>query len=570
MTERHRKSLRCAVYTRKSSEEGLEQEFNSLEAQREACEAYIRSQAHEGWRLVPDRFDDGGFSGGSLERPALQTLLDLVREHRVDVIVIYKIDRLTRSLMDFAKLAELFDKEGVSFVSVTQQFNTTTSMGRLMLNVLLSFAQFEREITGERIRDKIAASKKKGIWMGGTVPVGYDVKDRQLVVNEAEAETVRTLFRLYLKHGTVKKVWDEAGRLGLKTKPRPKSDGRILGGKRFFPGHIYTALKCPIYIGRIPHKGQSYQGNHESIVDQELWDAVQARLAQNRRDWHSYAGPRLRSPLAGLLFDAKGTRFTPHNTVKKNGQRYRYYIDQALARGIAPVTADIPRIPALEIEGVVRKGIGEFLGDTPKLLDAVGDEVVGIARERALKQAANLVKELRAATPSTWMPLVRATLQRIVIEEGAIRLHITPMSLRSILATPGDPGATVLSASGENDEKRVYQYVIPAQIRVRAGVMKLVIRNGDNEVSGEPDMTLVKMVARARVWAEMLKSGKVNSVRNIADRERLTESYVTRVLRLGFLAPEIVEGILDGRSAVGCADYLRAEGTLSMIWAEQP
>jgi DNA invertase Pin-like site-specific DNA recombinase len=289
MTERPRKSLRCAVYTRKSSDEGLEQEFNSLEAQREACEAYIRSQAHEGWRLIPDRFDDGGFSGGSLERPALKTLLDLVREQRVDVIVIYKIDRLTRSLMDFAKLAELFDKEGISFVSVTQQFNTTTSMGRLMLNVLLSFAQFEREITGERIRDKIAASKKKGIWMGGTVPVGYDVKERQLVVNETEAETVRTLFRLYLKHGTVKKVWDEAGRLGLKTKPRPKSDGRILGGKRFFPGHIYTALNCPIYVGRIPHKGESYQGTHEPIIGQEIWDAVQARMAQNRRERHAYA-----------------------------------------------------------------------------------------------------------------------------------------------------------------------------------------------------------------------------------------------------------------------------------------
>jgi len=229
MTGRHRKTLRCAVYTRKSSDEGLEQEFNSLEAQREACEAYIRSQAHEGWRLLPDRFDDGGFSGGNLERPALRNLMDLVRDGRVDVIVIYKIDRLTRSLMDFAKLAELFDKEGVSFVSVTQQFNTTTSMGRLMLNVLLSFAQFEREITGERIRDKIAASKKKGMWMGGTVPIGYDVKDRQLVVNPAEAETVRILFRLYMEHGTVKKVWAEARRLGLKTKVRPKSDGRIVG-----------------------------------------------------------------------------------------------------------------------------------------------------------------------------------------------------------------------------------------------------------------------------------------------------------------------------------------------------
>ena len=570
MTERHRKSLRCAIYTRKSSEEGLEQEFNSLEAQREACEAYIRSQAHEGWRLIPDRFDDGGFSGGSLERPALKTFLDFVREQRVDVIVIYKIDRLTRSLMDFAKLAELFDKEGVSFVSVTQQFNTTTSMGRLMLNVLLSFAQFEREITGERIRDKIAASKKKGMWMGGTVPVGYDVKDRQLVVNKTEAETVRTLFGLYLKYGTVKKVWDEAGRLGLETKPRPKSDGRILGGKRFFPGHIYTALNCPIYVGRIPHKGESYQGTHEPIIGQEIWDAVQARMAQNRRERHAYASARIRSPLAGLLFDSKGARFTPSHASKKDGKRYRYYIDQALTRGISPATANLPRIPALEIESIVRTGLTEFLGDTPKLLDALGDEISSTARDRALKQANHITEELRVATPSTWMPLVRPALQRIVVEEGAIRLQIAPAGLRSILASTDEtPVAMMSNPTDDRYDNRAYQYLISAQVQTRAGVMKLVVRNGKDELSGEPDMALVKLLARAHVWAEMLKSGRANSVRNIADREFLTESYVARVLRLAFLAPQIVEDALDGRCGMRLAHWLCIGEDVSLVWAEQ-
>jgi len=261
----------CAIYTRKSSEEGLEQEFNSLAAQREACEAYIHSQQHEGWVLVRTRYDDGGFSGGKLERPALQRLLADIRMGRIDIVVVYKVDRLTRSLADFARLVEIFDAQNVSFVSVTQQFNTTSSMGRLTLNVLLSFAQFEREVTGERIRDKIAASKKKGIWMGGNVPLGYDVDKRTLVINPAEAETVRRIFALYRELGCVRQVKDEADRLGLRTKRRRMEKGAERGGTPFSRGHIYRLLSNPIYSGQIAHKDQLYPGQHQPLIDDEMW-----------------------------------------------------------------------------------------------------------------------------------------------------------------------------------------------------------------------------------------------------------------------------------------------------------
>ena len=570
MTQREKKSFRCVIYTRKSSEEGLEQEFNSLEAQREACEAYIRSQAHEGWRLVSERFDDGGFSGGTLERPALQRLLEKIREKRVDVIVIYKIDRLTRSLMDFAKLAELFESEGVSFVSVTQQFNTTTSMGRLMLNVLLSFAQFEREITGERIRDKIAASKKKGMWMGGNIPIGYDVKDRALVVNDAEADTVRTIFRLYLEQGNVRKVWVEAGRLGLKTKVRPKSEGRIVGGNRFFPGHIYSVLKCPIYVGRIHHKGETYPGNHAAIINSETWDAVQARLAGNRVDRCSYPNAKYPSPLVGLIFDSKGTRFTPTHA-SKGGKRYRYYVDQALTKGIAPATADIPRIPAMEIEHIVRKGFAEFLGNSKNLLDALGTGLSGTATERAFKQARMLGAELRAATPSSWMPLVRPALQQIVIEERAIRLRILQEGLRTILLPQGDHSLIRSSDDTEEDHRQqIHEYVIAARMQTRSGVIKLIVGNGADRTMTEPDLTLCKAIARAHEWAERLRAGRVQSARALAKAEGVTESYVTRVLRLGFLAPSIVEAILDGRHPVEItADQLTLRAPIPAIWVEQ-
>ena len=323
------KRLRCAIYTRKSSDEGLEQEFNSLHAQREACEAFIASQRHEGWHVLSAHYDDGGFSGGTMDRPALQRLLGDIGAGKVDVVVVYKIDRLTRSLFDFAKIVEAFDAKGVSFVSVTQQFNTTTSMGRLTLNVLLSFAQFEREVTSERIRDKIAASKQKGMWMGGAVPLGYDAVNRKLRINAEEAKTVRLLFELYLKLGSVRQLQEECQRRGLRTKLRTMLDGRQSGGTAFSRGHLYRILSNPIYIGRIPHSGRSYEGEHEAIIDAETWDKVQAQLATNAGRKRGRASSKHPSLLAGLLFTAEGVPFTPSHAVN-HGRRYRYYVERSL------------------------------------------------------------------------------------------------------------------------------------------------------------------------------------------------------------------------------------------------
>src|SRR5215472_12046899 len=316
-TTRRNARVRCAIYTRKSSEEGLEQEFNSLQAQREACEAFINSQRHEGWGCLPACYDDGGFSGATMDRPALQRLLADIIAGRVDTVVVYKIDRLTRSLTDFAKIVEILDARGASFVSVTQQFNTTTSMGRLTLNVLLSFAQFEREVIGERIRDKIAASKRKGMWMGGVPPLGYRVEDRKLVIIDSEAETVRALFLRYAELGSVRLLKNDLDARGINSKAWTNASGRITGGKPFSRGALYLILQNRTYLGEIVHNGRSHPSGHTPIIDQPLWDTVQAQLAANTAERTS--GTRIRQPslLTGMLFDCSGNAMTPTHAVKK-------------------------------------------------------------------------------------------------------------------------------------------------------------------------------------------------------------------------------------------------------------
>src|SRR6266446_6232308 len=351
-------TVRCAIYTRKSSEEGLEQEFNSLQAQREACEAFIESQRQEGWVCLRAAYDDGGFSGASMDRPALQQLLTDLTAGRVDTIVVYKIDRLTRSLADFAKIVEILDTRGASFVSVTQQFNTTTSMGRLTLNVLLSFAQFEREVIG----DKIAASKKKGMWMGGVPPLGYRAQDGKLIIVDSEAETVRFIFRRYAELGSVRLLKDELDARSIQSKLRTSASGRLRGGKPFARGALYLMLQNRIYRGEIVHKEQSHPGEHTPIIDQPLWDAVQAQLASNAAERNSSARHRQPSLLAGRLFDGDGNRMTPSHAVKK-GTRYRYYVSGSLITKDRTENAAALRIPAAEIEQLVSDRVHRWLLD---------------------------------------------------------------------------------------------------------------------------------------------------------------------------------------------------------------
>jgi len=341
MTKPVVRKLRCAVYTRKSSEEGLDMEFNSLDAQREACEAYVLSQRAEGWQLVPDRYDDGGISGATLERPALRRLLADIEGGRIDVVVVYKIDRLSRALMDFAKLVEVFDRNNVTFVSVTQAFNTTTSMGRLTLNILLSFAQFEREVIGERIRDKFAASRKKGMWMGGFVPLGYDVRDRKLVINEGEAKTVRMIFERFVKVGSATKLVHQLRSEGVTGKQ----------GLLVDKGYVYKLLNNRVYIGLAVHKGTAYPGEHRAIVPQPLWDKVHAILAESPRKRAARSRAQTPALLKGLIFSANGRAMTPSHT-RKGGKLYRYYVSTDALKRDAD-TCPVRRLPAAEIEGAV-------------------------------------------------------------------------------------------------------------------------------------------------------------------------------------------------------------------------
>lgn len=381
--------MRCAIYTRKSTEEGLDQVFNSLDAQRDACEAFIQSQRHEGWKLIKTRFDDGGISGGTLERPALKNLLDEIDAGRIQMVVVYKIDRLTRSLSDFAKLVDRFDARGASFVSVTQQFNTSTSMGRLTLNVLLSFAQFEREVTAERIRDKIAASKKKGMWMGGLPPLGYDRSDDGLIINPVEAETVCALFDAYLRLGNVRELKTYADEHGLKTKFRCFASGRQAGGVPFSRGRLYHLLSNPIYIGKIKHRSESYDGLHKPIIEKDVWTAVQEKLGENRVKRHSPSNAANRSILSGKLFDEEGNALLCCHA-QKGDRRYRYYVSKHLIAE-SGASQDGWRIPALEIEkavldlisenrGVVAEDANEMLGSIDRI--SLGANKIAIAFER--------------------------------------------------------------------------------------------------------------------------------------------------------------------------------------------
>ena len=545
---------RCAVYTRKSSEEGLERDFNSLHAQREASEAFIKSQQGEGWKLVKTAYDDGGLSGGNMERPALQRLLEDIRHGLIDIVVVYKVDRLTRSLADFAKMVEVFDAQGVSFVAVTQQFNTTTSMGRLTLNVLLSFAQFEREVTGERIRDKIAASKRKGIWMGGCPSIGYDVCDRRLVVNQAEAATVRQIYQRYLKTGSVPQLKKDLDRNGVVSKLRVSRKGIRSGGQSFSRGALYELLSNPIYVGEIRHKRERHPGQHEAILERNLWEKVQKRL-RDRTDRPT--APRTKvspSPLAGKVFDETGEPLYVQAAVKDR-RRYRYYVSRALVRGSRMEGQRGWRVPGAELERAVAIAARSILDDKAAILEALQVAGMGDADINSVFSTVAEWRERLLAERERSTALVELVEKAVLTDEG-IRLGLKmPVSCGG----QGDPLRKAL---------QLFRFV-PLKVKRRGVEMRLIINGGDEPKN--PDPALLKAFARARGWFEELASGRVRSLVEIARREGLAKRYVTRLTKLAFVSPAFVEAIVEGEASTSMNLQMLMDGriALPLSWNDQ-
>jgi len=551
---------RCAIYTRKSSEEGLEQEFNSLAAQREACEAYIRSQCHEGWTLGRTRYDDGGFSGGTMERPALQHLLNDIRTGRIDIVVVYKVDRLTRSLADFARLVEIFDGQGVSFVSVTQQFNTTSSMGRLTLNVLLSFAQFEREVTGERIRDKIAASKQNGMWMGGNVPLGYNASARTLAINPAEAKTVRRIFALYLEFGCVRRVKQEADQLGLSTKRSMTADGCERGGKPLSRGHIYRLLANPIYTGQIAHKGQLYPGKHPALIDTETWTAVQDQLAAKARRHRSKVDAAEPSLLAGMLTDGQGNRFTPSHAVR-SGRRYRYYVSAAPIAEAREDRAPVWRLAAQEVEGAVIRILVEALTSPAGLLERFGTSGMPADQIRKMLGRAPRLAAAFSGSPRDQAQLVRGLVEKVIVNKTTIVIKMRPGAL---LGRDGPSPAL------EDPSSSAIELTAAVAFKRRGVETKLMLPRLDQQNhSARRDPALIKAIARGRAWFDELATGRALSLQALAERDGITRRYIRRLVGLAFLSPELLEAILQGRQPVALTATRLTELDLPLDWTEQ-
>ncbi|MCB1465823.1 MAG: recombinase family protein [Rhizobiaceae bacterium] len=640
--------LRCAVYTRKSTEEGLDQEFNSLDAQREACSAFIASQVGLGWKLVPDRYDDGGISGGTMERPALKRLLADIAGKRVDVVVVYKIDRLTRSLTDFAKIVEVLDGNGVSFVSVTQQFNTTTSMGRLTLNVLLSFAQFEREVTAERIRDKIAASKAKGMWMGGTVPLGYQVKDRKLLIKEPEASFVRALFTRYLELKSVPAVAAEvtraaiaagqqddlttaSGRAGFgdgfdarldvgspdvavpgdassghattehttsdvgsadgavsdgpvsgdascnaASCDRPRSDRPSSDGasqtyvRRVGSGMLYKLLSNPIYVGRLKHRQNVHEGEHQPIVDPDLFDEVQRLLASQA------ATPRGSSVnadvhlLTGILFDDTGDRMSPTHA-KAHGTRYRYYISSRI-KGKSRTDNTAWRIPASEIETIAVQFVTNLLADQSQLVDWIGRYATNADLKRCLDQANDVGKRLVSSTPAKQRTIILSLVQSITLASNAIAFKVRASDLVAMLQDGSSPRIASKHTGGNDgdcdaeDVSPLQIINMPITIKRRGNEMRLVLHGAARHHA--PDPQLVGLIARANLYLQHLTKTPGTSVSDVAAVFGVHRVDVGRILPLAFLAPNIVDQILTGNHPDHISARQLARANLPLLWSQ--
>lgn len=536
------KPLRCAVYTRKSTEDGLDQEFNSLHAQREACEAYILSQRHEGWGLVETRYDDGGFSGGNMERPGLKALLEDVESGCVDVIVVYKVDRLTRSLADFAKIVERLDAREASFVSVTQAFNTTTSMGRLTLNVLLSFAQFEREVTGERIRDKIAASKKKGLWMGGPVPLGYEVIDRKLIPVPEEAERVRTIMRRYIASRSANELIAQLEAEGIRTKVQRRTSGPHRGGISFRRGSLFHLLKNPIYRGKIVHKGEVYEGEHEQIVDEDLWNAVQQRLQEKAPPRRRPKNDPQHALLRGLLTDPEGRPIVP--TYATNGtRRYAYYETRKdLAR---PDDVQATRIGQGQLERHLIVHLTALLKDEHALGRISGDEAGGTLRELFAKcKDAALALGYNASRQAIIPQLIAA--MQVHHDRIDVRLNAEALGCRN---------------------SRHWDWSLPLPTRKPFREAKLRI---DHEANPKPiDTGLIALLGDALRARELVIANPELSINQIAKREGRCRKRLTKLVRLSWLSPNIVEAIVDGKAPARLTRKRLFDADLPISWAAQ-
>jgi DNA invertase Pin-like site-specific DNA recombinase len=567
-SRRAAKRLRCAIYTRKSTDEGLEKDFNSLDAQREACAAFIQSQKHEGWTGLPTLYDDGGYSGGTMERPALQRLLVDIEAGRVDVIVVYKVDRLTRALSDFAKLVEIFDRRGVSFVSITQQFNTTTSMGRLTLNILLSFAQFERELIGERVRDKVAASKKKGMWMGGTVPLGYDVKNRKLVINNAEARTVVDIYRRYLRLKSVRALGIELAASGIRSKRRIRPDGTEHGNQRFSQGALYLMLQNRTYRGEATHKGNAYPGEHSAIVDKQLWDAVQAVLAENRVMRARGTNTKQPSLLTGLLFDEAGERLTPTWSVKK-GTRYRYYVSTSLVTGDGRSRSTRRRIPAGNLESIVIDRLHTFFSSRGELLNAINNEIDdSVGRKPLIEHASQLADELSARVPERIKAIFMSLIHRIEIRSDCVKVDISTSRLAPLLASTSIDLA-IQTHKPTDSSDRILTLTAPVHLKRIGREMKLLV--DDPSGNRAPDMGLLRIVARAHDVQTRLAQDTSLTVHDVAREECVTAAYLYILLRLRWLAPDITTAIVNGRQPpqLNAKKLMRLTAHLPGDWSEQ-
>lgn len=549
-----KRRYRCAIYTRKSHEERLDQAFNSLDAQREACEAYVCSQAGLGWELIDKAYDDGGISGGHMEREGLQHLLADIRAGQVDVVVVYKVDRLTRSIADFGKLVELFDAQDVSFVSVTQAFNTTNSMGRLTLNVLLSFAQFEREVTAERIRDKIASSKQKGMWMGGRVPFGYRNEARQLFIEPEEAEAVRLMFDLYLKHQTIMLVKNAVDRQGILSRTRTGKFGNRTGGLPFSKGNIATILSNPIYAGMIRHKETIHPGNHKAIIEQEKWDRVQAILAD--RSTRRSTKKKVSSPacFTGLLFDQHGNRLILHHANKK-GKKYHYYVSQQSGDGTSK--ADL-RIPVGKLDHFIQSLITEMLQSRSVLMDwlslqeRVAEEIAAVA-----DAATKLAENLTASNPEKRKAIYNQIIQAITVYPDRLKFELDVEGMEHCLQTDL-PNETEIMI-----EK-------PMTIRRRGQEMKLII-GGIKQQENNFDQALIGLIAKAHRLKTELESGEANSIKAFAETHGIDHGDAKNLIPLSYLAPSIVEDIMAGHqpadlTAIRLKQLARH---LPKLWSEQ-